>query len=134
MWFAPTPPPPPGDHRRVWNFHPVVKNSKRGKEGVYAHLRFGGGGGGGGGENWSQSNERALSTVLENQSVRKQKIIQWVADNTVKLVSGKRYSRREITGVFQNIDPPPRHRHASVYPPPLVRGEDTLAGKRGGGQ
>jgi hypothetical protein len=32
--------------------------------------------------------------------------------------------------VFQNIDPP--HRAASVYPPPLVQGEDTLAGWRGG--
>ncbi len=36
-----------------------------------------------------------------------------------------------MSGVFQNIDPP--HRPASVYPPPLVRGEDTLAGWRGGG-
>ncbi len=34
--------------------------------------------------------------------------------------------------VFQNIDPPPPHRPASVYPPPLVRGEDTFAGWRGG--
>jgi hypothetical protein len=32
-----------------------------------------------------------------------------------------------MSGVFQNIDPPPPHRQASVYPPPpLVRGEDTL--------
>jgi hypothetical protein len=36
-------------------------------------------------------------------------------------------------GVFQNIDPPSPHRPASVYPPPLVRGEDTLAGWRGDG-
>jgi hypothetical protein len=34
-----------------------------------------------------------------------------------------------MSGVFQNIDPPPPHRPASVYPPPppLVRGEDTLS-------
>jgi hypothetical protein len=38
-----------------------------------------------------------------------------------------------MAGVFQNIDPHPPHRPASVYPPPLVRGEDTLAGWRGGG-
>jgi hypothetical protein len=38
-----------------------------------------------------------------------------------------------MSGVFLNIDPPPPHRPASVYPPPLVRGEDTLAGWRGGG-
>jgi hypothetical protein len=39
-----------------------------------------------------------------------------------------------MSGVFRNIDPSP-HRPASVYPtpPPLVRGEDTLAGWRGGG-
>jgi hypothetical protein len=39
-----------------------------------------------------------------------------------------------MSGVFRNIDPPP-HRGASVHPPPLslVRGEDTLAGWRGGG-
>jgi hypothetical protein len=36
-------------------------------------------------------------------------------------------------GVFKTIDPPPPHRPACVYPPPLVRGEDTLAGWRGGG-
>jgi len=34
--------------------------------------------------------------------------------------------------VFQNIDPPPPLRPASVYPPPLFRGEDTLAGWRRG--
>jgi hypothetical protein len=34
--------------------------------------------------------------------------------------------------VFQNFDPPPPHCPASVYPPPLVRGEDTLAGWRKG--
>jgi hypothetical protein len=38
-----------------------------------------------------------------------------------------------MSGVFQNIDPPPPHRPASVYHPPLVRGEHTLAGWRGGG-
>jgi hypothetical protein len=37
-----------------------------------------------------------------------------------------------MAGVFQNIDPPPPHLPVSVYPPPLVRGEDTLAGLRGG--
>jgi hypothetical protein len=34
-----------------------------------------------------------------------------------------------MSGVFQNIDPPPPHRPASVFPP-LVREEDT--GWRGG--
>ncbi len=39
-----------------------------------------------------------------------------------------------MSGVFRIIAPPPPHRPASVYPPPLVRGEDTLAGwRRGGG-
>jgi hypothetical protein len=38
-----------------------------------------------------------------------------------------------MSGVFRNIDLPLPHRPASVYPPPLVRGEDTLAGWRGGG-
>ncbi len=33
---------------------------------------------------------------------------------------------------IRNIDPPPPHRPASVYPAPLVRGEDTLAEWRGG--
>jgi hypothetical protein len=39
-----------------------------------------------------------------------------------------------MSGAFQNIDPPPPHPLASVYPttPPMVRGEDTLAGWRGG--
>ncbi len=37
-----------------------------------------------------------------------------------------------MSGVFRNIAPPPPHRPASVTPPPLVRGEDTLAGRRGG--
>ena len=35
--------------------------------------------------------------------------------------------------VFQNIDPHLPLRPANVYPPPLLRGEDTLAGRRGGG-
>jgi hypothetical protein len=35
--------------------------------------------------------------------------------------------------VLQNIDPHPPLHPASVYPPPLLRGEDTLAGWRGGG-
>jgi hypothetical protein len=54
------------------------------------------------------------------------------------------WSRREIITVrgespmslvFQNIDPHPLLRSASVYtPPPLFGGEeDTLAGRRGGG-
>jgi hypothetical protein len=40
-----------------------------------------------------------------------------------------------MSGVFRTIDTPPPHRPASVYtPPPLVRGEDTLAGvERGWG-
>jgi hypothetical protein len=40
-----------------------------------------------------------------------------------------------MSGVFRIIDPPPPppYRPASVYPPPLVRGEDTLAEWRGGG-
>jgi hypothetical protein len=40
-----------------------------------------------------------------------------------------------MSGVYRNIDPPPPHRHASVYPPPspMVRGEDTLDGWRWGG-
>jgi hypothetical protein len=37
-----------------------------------------------------------------------------------------------MSGVFRNLDPPPPHQPASVYPPPLVRREDTLAGWRGG--
>ncbi len=41
-----------------------------------------------------------------------------------------------MAGVFRNIDPPPPHPPASVYPPrpPLVRGEDAIAGWRGGGE
>ncbi len=35
--------------------------------------------------------------------------------------------------VFRKYWPPPPHRPASVYPPPLVRGEDTLAGWKGDG-
>jgi hypothetical protein len=38
-----------------------------------------------------------------------------------------------MSGVFRNIDPPPPYRLASVYTPPFVREEDTLAGWRGGG-
>ncbi len=38
-----------------------------------------------------------------------------------------------MSGVFRTIDPPPPHRPASVYSPSLVRGEDILAGWRGGG-
>ncbi len=38
-----------------------------------------------------------------------------------------------MSGVFQIIDPPHSpHRPTSVYPLPLVLGEDTLAGCRGG--
>jgi hypothetical protein len=32
----------------------------------------------------------------------------------------------------KKLNPHPPHRSASVYPPPLVRGEDTLAGWTGG--
>ncbi len=32
------------------------------------------------------------------------------------------------------LTPPPPLRPASVYPPPLLRGEDRLAGRRGGGE
>jgi hypothetical protein len=39
-----------------------------------------------------------------------------------------------MSGVFQNIDPPPSHRPASVYPTAFGAGEDTLAGWRGGGE
>ena len=40
-----------------------------------------------------------------------------------------------MSGFFRNIDPPPPHRPANVYPPPFVRREDqdTLAGWRGCG-
>jgi hypothetical protein len=39
-----------------------------------------------------------------------------------------------MSGVFQNIDPSPAHRPASVYPPPLVRGGGhTRWGEGGGG-
>jgi hypothetical protein len=38
-----------------------------------------------------------------------------------------------MSGVFQTFDPPPPHRSQFVLPPPLVRGEDKLAGWRGGG-
>ncbi len=34
-----------------------------------------------------------------------------------------------MSGVFRNIDPPLPHRPASVYPPPLVRGKDSLGGE-----
>jgi hypothetical protein len=41
-----------------------------------------------------------------------------------------------MSGAFQNIDPPhplSARRVCNTNPPPLVRGEDTLAGWRGGG-
>ncbi len=40
-----------------------------------------------------------------------------------------------MSGVFRNIDPPAplQPGECVVYPPSLVRGEDTLAGWRGGG-
>jgi hypothetical protein len=42
---------------------------------------------------------------------------------------------RAVSGVFQNIDPPPPYQPASVYPPPLVRGRTHLLGGEGvGGQ
>jgi hypothetical protein len=37
-----------------------------------------------------------------------------------------------MSGVFQNIDPPPPAPPGECIPPPLVPGEDTLAGWRGG--
>ncbi len=37
-----------------------------------------------------------------------------------------------MSGVFQNIDPHPPHRPASVYPPPLVRGRPHSLGGIGG--
>jgi hypothetical protein len=39
-----------------------------------------------------------------------------------------------VSGVFQNIDPPtpPLTARRVCYPPPSVRGEDALAGLRGG--
>jgi hypothetical protein len=36
-----------------------------------------------------------------------------------------------MSDVFQNIDPPPPSPPGEYVPPPLVRGEDTLAGWRG---
>ena len=39
-----------------------------------------------------------------------------------------------MSGFIRNIDPPPPRRPASVYPPTLERGEDTLAGWSGGGE
>ncbi len=38
-----------------------------------------------------------------------------------------------MSGVFRIIDPPPLTARRVCTPPPLVRGEDTLAGWRGGG-
>jgi hypothetical protein len=45
------------------------------------------------------------------------------------------YCKRPILWLASSktLTPPPRHRPASVYPPRLVRGENTLAGGRGGG-
>ncbi len=37
-----------------------------------------------------------------------------------------------MSGVFRNIDPPTPTPPGECVPPPLVRGEDTLAGWRGG--
>ncbi len=45
----------------------------------------------------------------------------------------KKELRRSCTGVFRNIDPLPLTVRRMCTPPPLVRGEDTLAGGRGGG-
>jgi hypothetical protein len=44
------------------------------------------------------------------------------------------YCKRPILCLASSkiLTPHPPHRPASVYPPPLVRGEDTLAGWRGG--
>jgi hypothetical protein len=38
-----------------------------------------------------------------------------------------------MSGVFRNIDPPTPSPPGECVPPALVRGEDTLAGWRGGG-
>jgi hypothetical protein len=38
-----------------------------------------------------------------------------------------------MSGVYRNIDTPPPHRPASVYPHAFGAGEDTLAGWRGCG-
>ncbi len=38
-----------------------------------------------------------------------------------------------MSGIFRNIDPPPPSLPGECVPQPLVRGEDTLAGWRGGG-
>jgi hypothetical protein len=38
-----------------------------------------------------------------------------------------------MSGVFQNIDPPPPHRPASVYPPAFGAGGDTPVGGEGVG-
>jgi hypothetical protein len=38
-----------------------------------------------------------------------------------------------MSGVFQNIDSPPLSQPGECVSPPMVRGEDTLAGWRGGG-
>jgi hypothetical protein len=45
------------------------------------------------------------------------------------------YCKRPIQCLASSelLTPHPPHGPASVYPPPLVRGEDTLAGWRGGG-
>ncbi len=44
------------------------------------------------------------------------------------------YCKRPILCLASSkiLIPHPPHRPARVYPPPLVRGEDTLAGSRGG--
>jgi hypothetical protein len=39
-----------------------------------------------------------------------------------------------MSGVFQNMDPPPPHRPASVYPPPVVRGEESTHSLGGRGE
>jgi hypothetical protein len=42
------------------------------------------------------------------------------------------YEANFMAGVFHNIDPPPPSPSGECVPPPLVRGEDTLARRRGG--
>ncbi len=51
----------------------------------------------------------------------------------VPCVEGLYRFTNPMSGVFRNMPPPPPPRPARVCPPPLVRGEDTLAGWRGGG-
>ena len=59
---------------------------------------------------------------LETQFSRKQ------AQNWVR----REIMANPMSGVFKILTPHLSHCPASVYPPPVVQGEDTLAGWRGG--